>query len=444
MFKWFFADDSDLSVLPRPARPCLIEDLEPRQLLSASATTVATHVKHQSKHVVHAAKVTKVSSKVTKASQVAALAALAGASMTTSTSTSSSGTSSSGMDDDNGQLVNTIQFSQAPTAVQNGLDTLATTDSLSAPTSAQTVFLGNSNGVETYTIQITSSGTVSRLTVDASGIAITQPTQTTITFGTLSGTGSNAAATAELTAIATALGLTAPTSTTVVNVSTSTDGKVTYSLHLDNSSTTTTSDTWYDRGEVISVDANGNPVGHELLPFSVMPTAVQNGINGHLPTGATALPTTSTQNVNVQTLNGLTYYSTTFTSSGTSTIVTVNAAGALATLPSQSTVDFSTLPTAAQTELQTLAAAAGFTGTITGTQTVTVFDEGNGTKVYSVTVSATDSTTNRTYNLTVSSDQLGNPTVPPNQHGGCGGDDFGGSGEQGANFGGGHGRGRHH
>src|ERR1700761_8313357 len=42
-----------------------------------------------------------------------------------------------------------ITFSQAPAAVQTGLDALATTDSLTAPASTAKVYLGNTNGVET-------------------------------------------------------------------------------------------------------------------------------------------------------------------------------------------------------------------------------------------------------------------------------------------------------
>src|SRR5262245_27683871 len=51
--------------------------------------------------------------------------------------------------------VSAIEFDQAPAAVQAGLNSLATTDNLSAPAATQLVYLGNSGGVETYTVDIT-------------------------------------------------------------------------------------------------------------------------------------------------------------------------------------------------------------------------------------------------------------------------------------------------
>ena len=54
----------------------------------------------------------------------------------------------------------TLQFSQAPTAVQSGLKSLASTDNLTAPTATTTVLLGNSNGVETYTMPSGRTGIV--------------------------------------------------------------------------------------------------------------------------------------------------------------------------------------------------------------------------------------------------------------------------------------------
>src|SRR5277367_4922626 len=80
-----------------------------------------------------------------------------------------------------GPPASTILFSQAPAAVQTGLDNLATADNLTAPTAGQTVFLGNAKGVETYTIDLTSTGTVSALTVDVNGNPVTAPTTATTT-----------------------------------------------------------------------------------------------------------------------------------------------------------------------------------------------------------------------------------------------------------------------
>src|SRR6185437_14133696 len=138
-----------------------------------------------------------------------------------------------------------LQFSQVPTAVQTGLTKLASTDNLAAPTSSTTVYLGNSNGIETYTLRYTSSGTQTSIMVDPNGNAVTQPVESTTTWATLSGTGtgSNAKAAAEITAIATALGLSAPTSTTTVNVSTASDGTISYKVRLTPASSSSSSST---------------------------------------------------------------------------------------------------------------------------------------------------------------------------------------------------------
>ena len=330
-----------------------------------------------------------------------------------------------------GHGTSTIQFDQASTAVQAGLDALATADNLTAPasTSTQTVYLRNANGVESYTIDITGTGTVTALTVDQNGNPVTAPTKSTTTFGAITST----TVTAEITAIATALSLTAPTSTTSVSVSTAANNVATYTVRLASSTTTTTGR--HARSTTISVDSNGDPVGNQSIPFSVLPTAIQGFLNAHVPTGSTALATTSTQTVTVRTLNGVTSYSVTFTGTGTTTTISVNSTGTLVTLPSTSSVDFDTLPTAAQTELQTLATADGVTTTIASTQTVSAYNEGNGTTIYTVTLSGsgTDSSGNATTtSVTISVDENGNPTVLPNDAGGGGGSggcgNMGGSG----------------
>lgn len=442
MLNWkFWRSSGNSSASPR-RKSCdqLIEALEDRTLLSATGShALHTALKHATKvhtATVKPAKVTHVkaakSSKHHKSGATPNIVA-SNAASSTSTTPSTGSTTIEPIFGDRGQVLNTIPFSEAPTAVQNGLTSLASTDHLTAPTATDTVHLGNRNGVETYSLLITSTGTQTDITVDQNGNPVTQPTLTTTTFGTLSGTGngSDAAAAAEIAAIASALGLTAPASTDTVNVSTTAGGAVTYSIHLTRSTTSTTTttddhDLFENHGETISVDASGNPVGTQELPFSAMPTKIQNGINAHLPTGATALATTSTQSVRVLTIDGTTYYSTTFDTSGTQTTVTVDAAGDLASLPSSSTADFSTIPAAAQTELQTLATANGVSGTIAGTQTVNIFNEGNGTTIYSVSLSATNSTTSQAYMLTISVDQAGNPTVPPQNFGSGPGDCGGG------------------
>jgi hypothetical protein len=319
-----------------------------------------------------------------------------------------------------GQGLNAIEFSQAPTAVQTGLDTLATTDGLTPPatTSTQTVYLGNRNGVETYTINLSGTGTQSILTVDQTGSPVTAPTNSTTTAGTLP-----TAVATELSAIATALSLTAPASTANVRISTPAGGTAVYTFRLTSSTSTTT-----HGGRSISIDANGNPVGNESLPFSVIPAAIQTALNANAPAGATALATTSTQNVQVRTLDGVATYSTTFTVSGTTSTVTVDLAGALTSLPSHSTTTFSALSTTVQNAISTLATDNGVTTAIAGTQTVDVYNEVNGAIIYSVTVqgSKTGSSGNTfTFNLTISVDEDGNPTTLPNDGGGFG-SSFGG------------------
>ena len=300
----------------------------------------------------------------------------------------------------------TIQFSQTPQKVQDGLNALATAGSLTAPTSTQMVYLGNANGIETYAITLSGTGTISRLTVDQNGKAVIPPTHSNTTFSAVG----NAAVTDEITNIATALNLTAPTDSTPVSVTTASDGTSTYAVRL--SSATPTWHAW--RGTVITVDASGNPVGDQRLPLSVMPDPIKTGLTTNAPAGATAL--TDTSLVNVRTANGVTFYSATYNSAGTTSVVTVNSAGTPTSLPSVTQVDFSTVPQAAQTELQTLATAAGVADPISTTQPVLAFAEGNGTTVYSATLRATVTARNgATYTrpVTVSSDQNGNATVPP-------------------------------
>jgi len=318
--------------------------------------------------------------------------------------------------------LNSIEFSQAPTAVQTGLDSLATTDGLTPPasTSTQTVFLGNRNGVETYSIDLNGTGTMSVLTVDQNGSPVTAPTNGTTTSGALPGP-----VTTEIAAIATALNLTAPASTDNIRVSTPNGGTSLYTVRFTASSSSSST---FVRGRTIVIDANGNPVGNTNLPFAAMPAAIQNGLNNNLPTGASALDPTSTQSVSVRTNSGVTTYSTAFTTSGTSTTVTVDATGALAKLPSHSTTTFSTLTMTVQDAINTLAGDNGVTTPLAGTQSVQVYDEGNGTTIYSVNVPGSktgSSGSTFSFNLTISVDQAGNPTTLPNG-GGLFSDSFGG------------------
>ena len=187
-----------------------------------------------------------------------------------------------------GQNLNTIEFSQAPAGVQTGLEHLATTDGLTPPTSTstQTVFLGNRNGVETYTIDLTSTGTQSALTVDQNGNPVTAPTNGTTTYGTLP-----PAVTTEASTIATALSLSVPASTANVQVSTPAGGTSVYTIHLVRStSSTSTSAMARFGGRTVTINANGNPVGNQNLPFSVIPAAIQTALNNNRPTGAPPWP----------------------------------------------------------------------------------------------------------------------------------------------------------
>jgi len=109
------------------------------------------------------------------------------------------------------------------------------------------------------------------------------------------------------------------------------------------------------------------------VPLSTLSTTIQDALTSNAPAGATAL--TDTSLIDVRTLQGVTLYTATYTSAGTTTRVSVNSAGTLKSLPSSSEVEFSTLPQVAQTELQTLATADGYTSTIAATQTVTAFAE---------------------------------------------------------------------
>ena len=300
----------------------------------------------------------------------------------------------------------TIRFSQVPTAVQKGLDSLAQAASLSDPSSTQTVFLGNSNGVETYTVKLSSSGSTTQLTVDQTGAAVTQPTVSTSTFGAITST----LVTNEISAIAAALNLTAPASTASVKVTTPSTGAAIYTIQL----TASTNGGRRARSTSISVDANGNPTGNESVPLSTLSTAIQNGLTTNAPSGASALASASL--VSVRTLNGVTTYSAVYNATGIRTAVTVNANGKLASLPGKSSVLFSAVPSAAQAELQSLATAAGVAGTINPAQSVNAYDEANGTVLYSVklTATATSSTASTyTYPIVLTVDQDGNPTIAP-------------------------------
>ena len=299
----------------------------------------------------------------------------------------------------------TVAFSLLPATIQTGLTTLDTTDTL---TDATPVALGNQDGVETYTATVRSTGTVSRLTVDAAGQPVTAPTQSTATVADLP-----AAAAAEVTAIAAATGLTAPTDATTVHVTTTAAGVVTYSVALATDDTTAT-DARHGRPSAVMVDAAGNPVGNQRLPLSVFATAVQDALTAAAPTGATALTDTST--VDVRTTGGLTTYSVRYTVDGTDTTVTVDTTGAAVAAAATSTALFSAIPAAAQAEIQAIATAKG-AGTVAADQSVDVnTPAGGGVTLYAVklTTDLTDSTDGGDRpapGVTIVVDASGNPTT---------------------------------
>jgi len=148
----------------------LIEALEDRRLLWASG-----HPAHHSR-VAHQAIAKHASLTHAKAAKIARTQARTAASTTaTGNSTANSNSDFQNEAGESGR-VSSIQFSQSPAKVQSGLRGLASADSLAAPTSSQTVYLGNSNGIETYTLNYTASGTTTKITVDQNGSAVTAPT----------------------------------------------------------------------------------------------------------------------------------------------------------------------------------------------------------------------------------------------------------------------------
>lgn len=307
----------------------------------------------------------------------------------------------------------TVQFAQLPSVIQQGIDTLAGQRGLTPPAadSTEIVFLNNRGGVETFSFDFAGVGTHTILTVDQNGNPVTPPARSTSTWAVLNGTdaGSNAAAASEIAAIASALNLRAPTDATLVKVTTNSSGDSTYSVSLRAA-------TGRGRTTTITVDQNGNPVGKQNLPFSVLPSAIRTGINNARPAGAAALDDASVQKVTVATKNGVTSYSTVFNVNGARSTVTVNAAGSLTALPSRSKTTFGLIPDAAKGELLSRALAAGVQNGIPDSQPVSIYDEANGTVLYTVNLRAQKTLANgrtTTVNVYFTVDQSGNPTTLP-------------------------------
>ena len=218
----------------------------------------------------------------------------------------------------------------ADVAAATELQTLATADGLGTIAGTTVVHVRSEGSSETYYSVTLSGGTgVSfTLTSDDDGNPITPPTHSTLTFGTLSGTGtgSDAAAASEISTLATDLDLDAPTTTTNVNELVA-NGLTTYTIRLAPSSGT-------GHDKTITVDAAGNPSGDSVLQFQFLPTVISGG----LQTLASALTTpqtiAATQNVLIQTDDGVTTYTVRLTGTGQSIKLTVGESGGAATPPS--------------------------------------------------------------------------------------------------------------
>jgi hypothetical protein len=205
-------------------------------------------------------------------------------------------------------------------AAYNELTSLATADKTTIA-GTQTVYIRPVNSTTAYyTVVLTpSAGTKITLTTDEDGNPVTPPTSSTTPFGAVTDT----AATTEITSLATALSLTAPTSATSVQVETD-DGLTTYTVDLAPSSGT-------GHDVPVSVDAAGNPAGHMRIPFSALSSAIAGGLT--TLASAESLTIASTQEVEVDTSGGVTYYTVKLAGTGQSVVLTVDTTGAAATAP---------------------------------------------------------------------------------------------------------------
>ncbi len=316
------------------------------------------------------------------------------------------------------QIVSTIQFDLAPAAVREGLGALALSSGFRDPATNANQFirLGNYSGLETFTLDIRGAGSKLSLTVDKNGQRFTPPVKSTTTWSALNT--SQPAAAAQISRMILEMRLSPLRSGSSIQVSTDHLGQSTYTVSLKSLSTTTgRSRGAQSSSESITVSVNqaGNPVGEAMLPFSVFSDAIQIGINALAPAGQ-ALFSNSTQLVRVRTLYSATSYTTSFTSPGRVTTVTVNAAGAPTTLPSKSGDVFFNASFNAQLGLSALASALGYVGDISATTPIYVFNEGQGQSVYTVKLPINKTMPNGrsvNYFITISVDQDGNPTVMP-------------------------------
>jgi len=292
----------------------------------------------------------------------------------------------------------TAQFQNLLPAVQTGLDNLAG----STISATQNVNLGNTDGVETFSVTLKSTGAKTTYEVDENGNPITAPSHSKTTFAAI-----NSNASTEINAIATAENLTAPGTATKVQVNTGINGVTTYSVNLTPVISSTGHHHHTPPPVTVTVDSAGDPLAPSSLPFSVMLPAVQSTFIQNAPAGVT-LTSASTNKVNIQTIDGTIVYFMTFKSTGTRTTLYVDAGGTLVNLPSTTQTTLANVPSPAATELQTLATADGVTGTFATTQTVSELTEPSGSIFFTV-----DAKTSSGKKIAITVDQTGNPTVPP-------------------------------
>jgi uncharacterized protein YpmB len=215
---------------------------------------------------------------------------------------------------------NTTTFSSTSTAVQDGLQAIA--PSGTTIDASQTVNVRTVNSTTTYySVSLTnSSGPKTRLTVDENGLPAGNEK---VLFSQLSSGPTNDQA------IATGLQALAPSGTTIAGTATvfvrSSQGNTTFTVALLNSNGTIT------RIAVDSTGASTTPThvpttNTDTVEFSAAPSAVQAGLQAIAPSGTTI---SSTQTVNIQTVNATTsYYSVSLTnSSGPNTRLTVDENG---------------------------------------------------------------------------------------------------------------------
>jgi len=306
--------------------------------------------------------------------------------------TSSSGPSTRLTVDENGLpageekvLFSQLSASTAPAndqAIAAALQKLAPSGTTIA--GSQTVFVHTVHGQTNYSVALTNSnGTVTRISVNASGTAVTPPNHLPTGPNTILFSAVPAAVQAGLKAIA-------PSGTTISSSQQVLVRKV-------NSTTTDYTIQLSGGGEHnrLTVDENGLPAGEETVLYSQLSAstapandrAIAAGLQKLAPSGVTIA---GSQSVFVHAFNGATTFTIFLTnSSGTVTRITVDSSGNAVTLPTptpptpptRSTIQFSAALPAVQKGLQALAPSGT---TIGGTQSVFVVTLSSGKSYYTI------------------------------------------------------------